>query len=258
VELYVNAILVQKDKFRYSIDFAGNSQFNELSTLSNEFYSADFLEYGFLPSPGNLGAAIRIEEGGQVGNFYGKRFAGFDEDGKWLFFKADGTAVPASQIAPGDLAVIGNGVPKYMASLSNNFSYKNWDLTVFFRGKFAYDILNTQDLYFGNKAWLPNNLLRSAIEKNADLNDNPQFSDYYLENGSFVKLDNVTLGYNFNLKGKAVKNFRVYATGRNLLTFTSYTGLDPELQDTGFTTGIDNRGFYPRTNSYTLGLNITF
>ncbi|OYX16698.1 MAG: hypothetical protein B7Z16_11025, partial [Algoriphagus sp. 32-45-6] len=83
-------------------------------------------------------------------------------------------------------------------------------------------------------------------------------SDYYLENGSFVKLDNVTLGYNFNLKGKAVKNFRVYATGRNLLTFTSYTGLDPELQDTGFTTGIDNRGFYPRTNSYTLGLNITF
>lgn len=226
--------------------------------MSNEFYSADFLEYGFLPSPGNLGAAIRIEEGGQVGNFYGKRFAGFDEDGKWLFFKADGTAVPASQIAPGDLAVIGNGVPKYMASLSNNFSYKNWDLTVFFRGKFAYDILNTQDLYFGNKAWLPNNLLRSAIEKNADLNDNPQFSDYYLENGSFVKLDNVTLGYNFNLKGKAVKNFRVYATGRNLLTFTSYTGLDPELQDTGFTTGIDNRGFYPRTNSYTLGLNITF
>lgn len=258
VELYVNAILVQKDKFRYSIDFAGNSQFNELSTLSNEFYSADFLEYGFLPSPGNLGAAIRIEEGGQVGNFYGKRFAGFDEDGKWLFFKADGTAVPASQIAPGDLAVIGNGVPKYMASLSNNFSYKNWDLTVFFRGKFAYDILNTQDLYFGNKAWLPNNLLSSAIGKNAELNDNPQFSDYYLENGSFVKLDNVTLGYNFNLKGKAVKNFRVYATGRNLLTFTSYTGLDPELQDTGFTTGIDNRGFYPRTNSYTLGLNITF
>lgn len=258
VELYINAILIQEKDFRYSIDFAGNSQFNELNTLSNEFYSADFLEFGFLPSPGNLGAAIRISEGGQVGNFFGKRFAGFDENGKWLFLKADGWAVPASQIAPGDLAIIGNGVPKYMASLSNNFSYKNWDLTIFFRGKFGYDILNTQDLYFGNKAWLPNNLLRSAITKHDELKDNPQFSDYYLENGSFVKLDNLTLGYSFKLKSKTVKNFRMYATGRNLLTFTSYTGLDPELQDTGFTTGIDNRGFYPRTNSYTLGLNITF
>ncbi|WP_297336234.1 SusC/RagA family TonB-linked outer membrane protein [Algoriphagus sp.] len=258
VELYLNGVIVEKEGFRYSVDFAANSQFNELSTLSNEFYSADFLEYGFLPSPGNLGAAIRLEEGGKVGNFYGKRFAGFDEDGKWLFFNADGDAVSASEITPGDLTVIGNGVPKYMASLSNNISYKNWDFTVFFRGKFGYDILNTQDLYFGNKAWLPNNLLSSAITKNAELDDNPQFSDYYLENGSFVKLDNVTIGYNFDVSGKAVKNLRVYATGRNLLTFTGYSGLDPELQDTGFTTGIDNRGFYPRTNSYTLGLNITF
>jgi TonB-dependent starch-binding outer membrane protein SusC len=258
VELYLNAILVQKDDFKYSIDFTGNVQNNTISELSNEFYSADFLEFGGLPSPGNLGNAIRVTEGGKVGNFFGKKFAGFNEDGKWLFFKADGSAVTADQIATEDLSIIGNGVPKFMASLSNSFQYKNFDLTVFFRGKFAYDILNTQDLYFGNKAWLPNNLLESAITKNADLNDNPQFSDYYLENGSFVKLDNITLGYNFRLAGKAIKNLRVYATGRNLVTITSYSGLDPELQDTGFTTGIDNRGFYPRTNSYTLGLKVTF
>lgn len=258
IELYLNAILVQNDQFSYSIDFTGNVQNNTISELSNEFYSADFLEYGFLPSPGNLGAAIRVTEGGKVGNFYGKQFAGFNEDGKWLFFKADGSAVTADQIASEDLSIIGNGVPKYMASLSNTFQYKNFDLTVFFRGKFAYDILNTQDLYFGNKSWLPNNLLESAITKHAELNDNPQFSDYYLENGSFVKLDNITLGYNFRLPGNTVKNLRVYASGRNLLTITSYSGLDPELQDTGFTTGIDSRGFYPRTNSYTLGLKVTF
>ncbi|WP_236032997.1 SusC/RagA family TonB-linked outer membrane protein [Algoriphagus pacificus] len=258
VELYLNAMLVSKDDFTYSIDFTGNVIGNEITQLSNEFYSADYLEFGFLPSPGNLGAAIRVTEGGKVGNFYGKKFAGFNEDGKWLFLKADGSAVTADQIAPEDLSIIGNGVPKYMASLNNSFRYKNFDLTVFFRGKFGYDILNTQDLYFGNKAWLPNNLLESAITKHNELNDNPQFSDYYLESGSFVKLDNVTLGYNFNLKGNTVKNLRLYATGRNLATFTSYSGLDPELQDTGFTTGIDNRGFYPRTNSYTLGLKVTF
>ncbi|WP_268034349.1 SusC/RagA family TonB-linked outer membrane protein [Algoriphagus sp. PAP.12] len=258
IELYLNAMLVNKNDFTYSIDFTGNVLGNKITQLSNEFYSADYLEYGFLPSPGNLGAAIRVNEGGKVGNFFGKKFAGFNEDGKWLFYKADGSAVTADQIATEDLSIIGNGVPKYMASLNNSFRYKNFDLTIFFRGKFAYDILNTQDLYFGNKAWLPNNLLESAITKNSELNDNPQFSNYYLENGSFVKLDNITLGYNFNLKGKAVKNLRLYATGRNLATITSYTGLDPELQDTGFTTGIDNRGFYPRTNSYTLGLKVTF
>ncbi len=258
VELYLNAIIADKNDFRYSIDFAANSQFNELTSLSNNFYSIDFVEFGGLPSPGNLGNAIRINEGGQVGNYYGKRFAGFNEDGKWLFFKVDGSAVTADQIAPEDLAIIGNGVPKYMASLSNSFQYKNLDLTIFFRGKFGFDILNTQDLYFGNKAWLPNNLLSSAINKHAELNDNPQYSDYYLEKGDFVKLDNVTIGYTFKLVNKLVKNLRVYATGRNLLTFTGYTGLDPELEDTGFTTGIDGRGFYPRTNSYTLGLNVTF
>jgi len=258
VELYINAILIQKDDFSYSIDFAGNMQSNTISSLSNEFYSADFLEFGFLPSPGNLGPAIRVDEGGKVGNFYGKRFAGFTEAGRWLFFKNDGSAVTADQIAPEDLAILGNGVPKYMASLSNTFRYKNFDATIFFRGKFGFEILNTQELYFGNKAWLPNNLLEVAVTKHDELNDNPQFSNYYLENGSFVKLDNVTLGYTFNFPRKTFKNLRMYATGRNLITITGYDGLDPELQDTGFTTGIDNRGFYPRTNSYTLGLIATF
>ena len=92
-----------------------------------------------------------------------------------------------------DLTVIGNGVPKYMASLNNTFRYKGFDLTIFFRGKFAFDILNTKDLYFGNKRWLPNNLLENAITEHAQLDDDPQFSDYYIEKGSFVKLDNLTL-----------------------------------------------------------------
>jgi len=90
------------------------------------------------------------------------------------------------------------------------------------------------------------------------LNDNPQYSDYYLEKGDFVKLDNVTLGYTFNPINDYIRNLRVYISGRNLLTFTGYSGLDPELADTGFTTGIDNRGFYPRTRSFTVGLNLEF
>jgi TonB-linked outer membrane protein, SusC/RagA family len=258
VELQVSAVAVRKENFRWTVDFAGNSQFNELTKLSSDVFKANWLEFGGLPSPGNLGNAIRLEEGGAVGNFFGKRFAGFTDEGKWLFYKADGSTATAGEMNNDDLTIIGNGVPKYQASLSNTFSYKGFDLTILLRGKFAFDILNTQDMYFGNKKWLPNNLLRSAITTHDQLDDDPQYSDYYIERGDFVKLDNVTLGYNFNLNSSYIRNLRLYVTGRNIATITGYSGIDPELQDTGFEPGIDSRGFYPRTQSWALGLQVGF
>lgn len=258
VEVFINAIPIRKKDFSWSIDFTANSQVNKLVSFSNALYTITYKEYGGLPSPGNLGNTIRTIEGGPLGSFYGKRFAGFTSDGKWQFYKKDGSVALAKDMNNDDLTFIGNGVPKYMASLANRFTYKNFDLTVFFRGKFKFDILNTQDLFFGNKKWLPNNLLRSAVTKNAQLNDDPQYSNYYLEKGDFVKLDNLTLGYTIKLKTTYIRNLRVYATARNIATITGYSGLDPELQDTGLTTGIDNRGFYPRTKSFALGLNVGF
>ncbi|MBC9795446.1 SusC/RagA family TonB-linked outer membrane protein [Sinomicrobium weinanense] len=258
VEIVISATPIQKDDFSWNVDFAANSQINELEQLSNDVFNANWLEFAGLPSPGNLGPAIRLEEGGAVGNFYGKRFAGFTDDGKWLFYKADGSTGLASEMNENDLTVIGNGVPKYQASLNNTLTYKNFDLTIFFRGKFDFDILNTKDMYFGNKKWLPNNLLKSAVTTHDQLDDDPQYSDYYIEKGDFVKLDNITLGYNFDLKTKYIRNMRVYITGRNIATFTGYSGIDPELEDTGFEPGIDSRGFYPRTKSWTIGLNVGF
>lgn len=258
VELLLSAIPVQKENFQWSIDFTGSSNSNELEQLSNDAFQANWLEFGGLPSPGNLGNAIRLEEGGSIGNFYGKRFAGFNDEGKWLFYKEDGSTGLASEMNDNDLVVIGNGVPKFQASLGNTFTYKNFDLSLLFRGKFAYDILNTKEMYFGNKKWLPNNVLSSALSKHGELDDDPQYSDYYIEKGDFVKLDNVTLGYNFDLNTEHITNLRLYVTGRNIATFTNYSGIDPELEDTGFTTGIDGRGFYPRTNSWTIGLNVGF
>ena len=258
VELQLSAVAIRKNGFQWNIDFAGNSQINKLTKLSSDVFKANWLEFAGLPSPGNLGNAIRLEEGGAVGNFYGKRFAGFTDEGKWLFYKADGSTGTASEMNNDDLAVIGNGVPKYQASLSNTFSYKGFDLTVLFRGKFAFDILNTKEMYFGNKKWLPNNLLRSAITKHNQLDDDPQYSDYYIEKGDFVKLDNLTLGYSFNLNSSYIRNLRLYVTGRNIATISGYSGIDPELQDTGFEPGIDGRSFYPRTQSWAIGLNVGF
>lgn len=258
VELQLSAIAMQRDDFQWSVDFTGNYQKNKLTKMSSERFKSSWMAFGGLPAPGNLGDAIRLEEGGEIGSFYGKRFAGFTDDGKWLFYKADGSTGRASEINDDDLTYIGNGVPKFQASLSNRFAYKGFDLTVFFRGKFKYDILNTADMFFGNQKWLPNNVFESAFDRNKDINDDPQYSDYYLENGSFLKLDNITFGYNFKMQNSYVRNLYVYASARNLATITSYKGLDPELQDTGFDAGIDSRSFYPRTRSWTVGLNVGF
>lgn len=258
VEIQLSAKAIDNNRFKWEVSLAANSQFNKLTKLSSDVFKANWLEYGGLPSPGALGNAIRLEEGGAVGNFFGKRFAGFDDAGKWLFYKADGSTAYASEMNNDDLAVIGNGVPKYQASINNTFRYKNFDLTVFFRGKFAFDILNAKELYFGNRKWLPNNMLKSAFTTHSELNDDPQYSDYYIEKGDFVKLDNLTLGYTFNLNSAYIRNMRVYVTGRNIWTITGYSGIDPELEDTGFEPGLDMRGFYPRTQSWALGLNVGF
>ena len=258
IELQLNAKAVQTKDFSVDVDFAISTNESKLTKLSNQTFKADYINFYSLPAPGLLGAAFRLREGGQMGDFYGKRFAGFNENGKWLFYKANGEKVEASGINNDDLTVIGNGTPKVQSTLGATIRYKNWDLGFMFRGKFGFDILNLQDVYFGNKRWLPNNVLESAITKHAELDDDPQYSDYYLESGTFVKLDNLNLGYTFNLKTPYIKNMRVYASAKNLFTITGYSGFDPEVSDSGFEPGVQKRDFYPRTTTLTFGVNIGF
>ncbi|MAZ26553.1 MAG: SusC/RagA family TonB-linked outer membrane protein [Cytophagaceae bacterium] len=257
IELSLGVDILREGDFTWSADFAGNYQSNKLETLSNQTFIASELYGGNIGNPGNLGNAIRNTEGGPIGDFYGKHFAGFTDDGKWLFYKADGSTGTVDQMTEEDKTVIGNGVPKFNASLSNTFKYKNFDLRVFFRGKFDYDILNTVNLFYSNPTLLPGNVLSSALT--TQVNQAPQFSDYYLEKGDFVKLDNITLGYSFDFKENTpIKALRIYVSARNLATFTGYSGRDPEVQDTGLYPGIDDRTFYPRTTTATAGFNVTF
>lgn len=259
VELGLTFRAINSGDFSWNIDFAGSYQENELTTLSNDQFIASEVFGGNIGNPGNLGDAIRNTEGGPIGNFYGKRFAGFTSDGKWLFYKADGSVAPASEISPEeDNAIIGNGMPKYNASLTNTFRYKNFDLTIFLRGKFDYDVLNTVDLFYGNPN-IGGNILTSALDQYSHISEQPQYSDYYLESGDFIRLDNVTLGYNFKFGENSPFNaLRVYANARNLAVITGYTGRDPEVQNTGLYPGVDDRNFYPRTTTITAGMNVKF
>ncbi len=258
IELSVNATPLRKRDLMWRVDFNGSTLQNKLVKFTND-PDAEYEEYGSIGGFGALGNAIRTYAGDKVGNFFGKRFAGFDDNGDWLFYTKDGEKVSADEISDDDMAVIGNGVPKFYASLSNYIRYKNFDFSIAFRGKFGFDILNRTEMFYGNKTTLEAgfNVLRSVRSKNVD--SSYQYSDYYIEKGDFVKLDNITVGYNFkNRSGSKFPDFRVYVTGRDLLTITGYSGLDPEVTDTGLAPGIEWTDRTPLTRSFIMGLNVKF
>ncbi|MFD2742333.1 MULTISPECIES: SusC/RagA family TonB-linked outer membrane protein [Sphingobacterium] len=266
IELTLNLVPVRTQEVTWSVDIIGSSNRNRLTSFSNDTYKADSRTFGNIGGFGALGDAIRTFEGSRIGDFYGKRFAGFDETGNWLFFNKAGEVVPQAQLnqstvdmANTDLAILGNALPKYYLSFNSVVAYKNFDLRAFFRGRFDYDILNTLQMSYGNRVTLPGNVLNDAFDRHAEQNGGYVYSDYYLERGSHFKLDEVTLGYTFKLNNERIRNLRVYATGTNLALFTKYTGNDPDfIKDTGLDPGIDNRGIFPNTRSFLFGLNIGF
>ena len=268
IELGLSAVAMKSNNFSWEVDAIFMYVKNTLVRFGNQFFTGNnYREFQSLPAPGNLGNAFRTYEGRPVGEFYGKRFAGFtsradgyEHDGRWLFYNEHNEKVQLAQIQPGDLTQIGNGTPKYHVSLTNTFRYKNFDMTVFLRGKFDFVILNARDMYFGNPDWLPNNVLRTLLTKHTELRDAPEYSDYYLERGDFVKLDNLVLGYNFNItnRNSLVRRCRIYASGQNLLTITKYSGPTPDLSDTGLTPSYDARGFFPVTSTVMFGIDVTF
>ncbi|MCC8408829.1 SusC/RagA family TonB-linked outer membrane protein [Mucilaginibacter sp. UR6-1] len=264
IEIAVSFAAIKHKGFTWNMDLAASTTKNTLDSYSDDIFKVQLRTFGDIGGAGALGNAIRTYEGGPLGEFWGKRFAGFTEDGKWLFYTRNGEKVSNDKINNSefkdqtDLAPIGNAIPKYYASWTNNFKYKNFDLRLFFRGKFDFDILNTTAIAYGNKV-SGTNLLNDAFTKYAEINDTYMYSDYYLENGSFLKLDEVTFGYNFKIRNKTIRNLRAYVTGQNLLTITSYSGNDPDfVPDTGLGPGIDGRGPYPSTRSFLLGISLGF
>lgn len=258
VELALSAVPVRTNNFSWHVDMTGSHARTKLL----EYTSGNWLTGGGIGGYGDLGNAYNyIYPGDYLGSFFGKRFAGFDENGKWLFYNKDGEKVDANEANQVENRTqIGNGIPKYYASLTNSFSYKNFSLRFSFRGKFGYQVLNTIDLSYGNQYTLPTNVLESAFTDYSMINDTYQYSDYYLQNGNYVKLDEVTFSYNVPLKKNTyIRSLNVYVTGSNLALFTSYKGNDPDfVNDTGLYPSIDGRGVYPSTRSFLLGVNVGF
>jgi len=258
IEFSLNAKIFKNTAIKWNTSFNISFEKNEIEKLSNNNEEPAPYYEGELSGNG-LGYTYWIMEGGSIGDFYGHRFAGFDENGKWLFYNNENKKVSKDDITEDDRAVLGNGMPNYFLGLTNRLEYKNFDLEVFMRGAFDYQILNVGRLYQENLTKFPeNNIYTSAV--NSPLRDDPRYSDYYLEEGDYLKIENISLGYTFNTSNwKHVSSARLYASCSNVYTFTNYSGLSPELGGhTGLTPGFDNVKFYPVTRTFTLGAVIKF
>ena len=261
LEVSLEYDVLSKSALKWTTGVNWSTGDTKLTKLSSDAYQMAYLDLYRKPGVGTNEYFFRVEEGGKIGQFYGYEHAGIDENGLLLVYDNEGNAKPAAQADPSWKRNIGNGAPKHFLSWSNSFRYKNWDLSTLFRGAFGYKIFNMRKYGMGLIGCGTDNVLRTAYTDDADvLSSGGIISSYFLENGNYFKLDNVTLGYNYTPKNRQlVESLRVYVTAKNLFTLTSYKGNDPSIvTSTGITPGIDSNSAYPQATQLSLGVTVRF
>ena len=204
-----------------------------------------------------------VEEGKPLGNIMAPVFLGVDENGNGIYedVNKDGTVNVESEL---DRRVVGNAYPKFELGWSGAVQYKNFDLSFFVRGVFGHSLVNYERIFYEN--WQPllngRNILRTKLDNYPEYTGIPTFDSRFVEKASFVKLNNLSVGYNFKV-GKTKNPLRVFATGQNLFCITDYTGTDPEVPISEMNTntavgGTENLTYYPFTKTFSLGFNFKF
>lgn len=267
IEASISVTPVKNSAFKWTSTVLFSTNNNKLISLSNDLYktTSNYFPTGYTGPPMQTTTHI-VQVGQQIGDFYGFKVVGVDKNGYWMYQEPNGKVVSYNDFnhAFSDKQVIGNGLPKFYGGWNNTFSYKNWDLSITQRGAFKFQIMNTQRMFLENPGANSYNRLASAFQPlfgTAVLNKNvPQeYNSYYIENGDYWKIDNITLGYSFrNWKSKYIHNPRIAFSTLNTFVFTKYKGSDPEVDEGGLTPGIDNKDAYPSIRTFTLSLSANF
>ena len=253
---------------------------NKIMKLSNEELGFNYTQTyaGQVGENGVQNTYTQIlVEGESVGAFYGQKVAiggesGIDnaaenyykgvemiQNGNIFYRLASGgvSQVPSDK----DRQVIGNAQPAVTFGWNNTVKWRDLDITLFFRGVAGNKILNLTRWAYGAESSTSLNVFMYDVKNhpNGIYNTNKAFlSNRYLEDGSYVKLDNITVGYTFRFKeNKYVNTLRIYGTVQNVFTITGYSGQDPEVNTSDvWRSGIDYADFYPRTGSCLFGVNL--
>lgn len=263
VEVVLTWNAVSKADFSYRTNVTASYIKSQLDKFSNGTFNKGYMTRYDLPSPGNPGPAQRLEDDTEIGSFYGYKYAGVNEEGQIMIWR-DGQVgtekvIASSEGKETDKTYLGHGAPRIQLGWSNSFTYKNFDMMLHFTGRFDYQILNTYQMYYGLVAEPGVNLLKDAYGKNGHITSGKVVSDYFLEDGDYLKLDNLTIGWSPRVFSKYIRNLRVYGTVKNVFTLTGFSGLDPtSVASSGLEPGILSLDVYPVTRNYTLGIQVSF
>lgn len=255
-EVLLSGDIIRKNSIRWtsSLNFAHNK--NLIKSLSNDDFATSAIKTGSAWVRGGSSNSTHIvEEGKEVGTFYGWLCKGIDENGQYIY---DDMIDGKEGLSDEDRTYIGSAQPKFTYGWSNNITWNRWDLNFFFRGVYGNDLLNFSKMSYATTQWLPGaNVLEEALT--IGLKTSPVYNSYYIEKGSFLRLDNASIGYSFDVSRlKGINKIRLYLTGQNLFTLTNYTGLDPEVEMAGLDPGVEGREYYPKSRTVSMGVNISF
>jgi TonB-linked SusC/RagA family outer membrane protein len=260
LSLFASPIATKNFTWTSSLNLASNKNtILDLHGPSLYGVNSDSIGYSDPEGPGQTNSTLQLlKVGHPIGQFFSLIYEGKDANGNSQFLKHD-KSLTTSPVIGTDYFYVGSPQPKLLAGWSNTFRYKNFDLNFFLRGVFGNKIFNATraDLSYTVNAAV-NNLIASAADDKTTDSRNNTYSTRYIENGSYVRLDNATLSYRFNVKNNYISNLRVYITGNNLFVITKYSGIDPEITQGGVSPGIDYNNFYPKTRTLMLGVNIGF
>jgi TonB-dependent starch-binding outer membrane protein SusC len=261
IEFNINTINIDK-KLKWVTDF--NMSFNRNKVISLEY--TDVYYFGRIYSNNQDVSILKADL--PLGSFFGYISDGVDpETGNIIYRDYNNNGI----FDTGDRTIIGDPNPDFIFGLTNNFTYKRFDLNVFIQGSYGNDIYNATRIdlegMFDTKNQSVDVLRRwtkpgdiTDIPKAGNIN-NVRNSSRFIEDGSYVRLKSVTLSYRIfenNQRFKGIKNMSVYVTGRNLITLTNYSGFDPEVNAYGNSAvmmGVDY-GTYPQSRTVVVGLNV--
>lgn len=253
VELTLNALLMKRGKFQWNSILTASHNKNYLDKISNNEFTQTSYETAFIG--GTIGVwSQRIQEGEELGSFYGPVWLGVDESGHDRFKNQN----PIGEVDKGKWEKIGTANPIAIIGWSNNLAYKNWNLSFAFRSGIGGKVLNSYRLYYESWSTIGlRNIVHTQLE-NPEFIGNITYSSKYLEDASFLKLDNIVLQHNFNLQSKYISKLSVSGSAQNVFWLTPYKGIDPEVNLSGLEPGIDRLSYYPRTTTLAIGVNATF
>lgn len=237
---------------------------NEVTNLGG---SRKYITTGWVSGQGQSGQySQRIMVGQPIGTFYGPRFLHVNSSGQQVFAcKASSPGCANGETlnpTEEDKQIIGNANPSFSMGLRNNATWYGFDASWLWRGEFGRSVFNNTALVYATtgNAKQGRNFLASALKMPDSINEPSKYSSRWVENGRFIRLQNATVGYTFDVPARyGVHSTRVYLSGDNLLLFTPYTGYDPEVF---VASGLASRGIdyltYPRARTFTLGARVQF